>query len=69
VATVSICNLQVFFIKYYTEISHIVYKGNVPPSQYKMGLDRSRLMGEVNGLSLIPLIFMIWHSHHDSVEV
>jgi hypothetical protein len=42
-----------FYLKNYTEIFRIVYKGNVPSFQYKTRLDRSTSMVEVDGLSLI----------------
>jgi hypothetical protein len=42
-----------FSIKNYTEIFHVVYKGNDPSFQCKMSLDRSTLMEGIDGLSLI----------------
>jgi hypothetical protein len=48
---------RVTFIKYYTEIFHVVYKSNVPCFQCDISLNRSMSMGEVDSLSLI-LVFM-----------
>jgi len=40
---VSIYNVHViFFIENYTEVFHVVYKGNVPSFQCKISLDRLR---------------------------
>jgi hypothetical protein len=67
---VSICNLHVIpFIKNYTEIFHIVYKGNFPSFQCKISLDLSAPMGEVDGLSIILIDMHIQRLHHDSIEV
>jgi hypothetical protein len=41
------------FIKYYSMIFHVVYKGNVPSFQCNKSLYRSKSMGEVDSLSLI----------------
>jgi hypothetical protein len=52
----SLCNL---FIKIYTEIFHVVYKGNVPSFQGKVSFDWPSSMGELDGLSLIFIDFYV----------